>query len=626
MQEKPFIRLKNNLNEVDFDVEPEYRKEYIRAFSNVLDRMDKYFRENDLYNSANYDEMVDNILGEGYLKFSVATDLSKRNWAGVHIRHFDSKLRQIAMGANFMFKGTTTEGVLCHEFFHYLTLGPEVLKYTENDQKYEVNLPIRTAKMTIGGSRLNVTERKLEGLDSGSSLDGGFICEGLTELCKQQLYNQNECYHSYIPQTAMVKFLNNITSNNINMKDFLRGDLPGYVRKIGYGNFQEFVKYCENFQQKFEKNGFADYINDPDYIAAQDILIKSVLNNAVQNKVSVAEYSTLVTNIINYVPSNAQRYKDYILGFNKKFVESANLSEENKKYLNSILAHIVQEEYSNKDSLPLREVTKNLSVKQTNEGLCFVFKGLPYTFKKEGLLTSTFGYGNSIKVSPYNDHYIMTTENTKEGIKETFRIKINEDEKSFSIVNDTTKQSFRYNINALEKRIEREKQNTKEVLQNFEFFDLVKKILQQNQDSKFYGIKKIQTMDGKTYIIARSNQKSLVYEQQGDKFVRVDVVNKQSLPFAEVHNEIYTAPNKTGLRGFMKSGLNTAEDGFAITLSDGTKLARYFDENGKECFGQIAKLTEQDTERVVKINNTTLYDKTNGYINDLLGINNTRNY
>ncbi|MBO5884241.1 MAG: hypothetical protein J6Q51_00420, partial [Clostridia bacterium] len=458
MSETPFIRLKNNLNKVNFSsVEPEYKQEYIRAFSRVLERLDSYFRKNDLYSAVDYDSIVDQIINTDKLSFHVATDLSARNWAGVHIRHSSGK-RNIAMGANYMFKDTTTEGVLCHEFFHHLTLGPDVLKYSENDKNYEVVLPVRFSGMTLAGSRLNVTERRVEGLDSGSSLDGGFICEGLTELCKQQLYSKDECYHSYTPQTAMVKFLNNLTANELKMKDFLRGDLPGYVQKIGYKNFQEFVKCCDKFQDKYEANALVDYRRDEDYISAQDVLVKAVLNRAVDNKTSVADYSTTVSRIINNVPVYPDRYKDYILAYNKKFVETTDLSEENKAHLNKILDRTVELEYSTGDKFPMQEVSPDLFIKTDEDGFAIVFDKISYKFKKEGLLSSVSGFGSTIKMSPVDDHFVMTITNKEKGIDQSFKIKLNENGKGFAIINQQTNQAAKYDVAVLQKRMEKEKE------------------------------------------------------------------------------------------------------------------------------------------------------------------------
>ena len=627
MSETPFIRLKNNLNKVNFSsVEPEYKQEYIRAFSRVLERLDSYFRKNDLYSAVDYDSIVDQIINTDKLSFHVATDLSARNWAGVHIRHSSGK-RNIAMGANYMFKDTTTEGVLCHEFFHHLTLGPDVLKYSENDKNYEVVLPVRFSGMTLAGSRLNVTERRVEGLDSGSSLDGGFICEGLTELCKQQLYSKDECYHSYTPQTAMVKFLNNLTANELKMKDFLRGDLPGYVQKIGYKNFQEFVKCCDKFQDKYEANALVDYRRDEDYISAQDVLVKAVLNRAVDNKTSVADYSTTVSRIINNVPVYPDRYKDYILAYNKKFVETTDLSEENKAHLNKILDRTVELEYSTGDKFPMQEVSPDLFIKTDEDGFAIVFDKISYKFKKEGLLSSVSGFGSTIKMSPVDDHFVMTITNKEKGIDQSFKIKLNENGKGFAIINQQTNQAAKYDVAVLQKRMEKEKENNITLLQNFEYFNAVKNILQQNQDSNFYAVKKVTTLDNKTYIIARSSQKSMVFEQVGDKFKRVEVVDKKPLPESNIHTEVYTSKDQsTALRGFLKTGEKTDSDSFEITLQNGTKLARYFDENGRETFGEVAKLSNEGSEYIVKVNNVDLYDKTNVFLNGLLGLGKSKGF
>ena len=46
----PFQYLKQNIHRIKFDCDPKYIPEYKRAFAAVLERVDKFFIENKLYN------------------------------------------------------------------------------------------------------------------------------------------------------------------------------------------------------------------------------------------------------------------------------------------------------------------------------------------------------------------------------------------------------------------------------------------------------------------------------------------------------------------------------------------------------------------------------------------------
>ena len=59
---RPFQYLKQNIQKIRFDCEPKYLAEYRRAFSAVLDKMDKYFAQNGLYEVVDYQPIVESML------------------------------------------------------------------------------------------------------------------------------------------------------------------------------------------------------------------------------------------------------------------------------------------------------------------------------------------------------------------------------------------------------------------------------------------------------------------------------------------------------------------------------------------------------------------------------------
>ena len=180
----PFQYLKQNIDKIKFNCDPKYIPEYKRAFSAVLDKMDKYFSQNGLYEIVNYQPIVESMIkNDSKFSFMIDDDIAERHWAGVHKR-WTQGVREIGMSPEYMGRGTTTEGVLCHEFVHHLTLGPEILTYTKDGDRYETQLPVSTGSVRLGGMKRNLDKKSVEGLDAGMALDGGFICEAFTELVK----------------------------------------------------------------------------------------------------------------------------------------------------------------------------------------------------------------------------------------------------------------------------------------------------------------------------------------------------------------------------------------------------------------------------------------------------------
>jgi len=614
MSQTPFMYLKENIDKIKFNCSEVQEKEYRRAFSAVLDKMDKYFIENELYDVVNYQPIVELMLSsKNVFSFNVSQELKKKHWAGVMTRHSTGK-RVIGMSEEYMGLGTTTEGVLCHEFIHFLTLGPDVLSYQKDGERFETQLPQRQANLYLSGYRRNLTQRKIDALEAGTALDGGFICEAFTELTKQEIYSEKECYHSYPAQTSLIKLLNNLTGTQINIKDFLRGDLPNYIRILGRKNFEEFNSLCENFQEKYNQNARIDFTSDPDYIKAQDIVCRTILKNIEENpeKYSVEEYIRVATIIMTEAPTannnpNYERYRSDILRTGNAIVRSQNLTFAQKQKFSDLMKKTIATNVMKKREcydLPSKDL--NFSFKSAENGFQICFKNGAFIsskdFPKHTSYATKFKLGTTEIIVSFVEKggYKITASGPNVNPSQTITVlpdgkNANKllilDEKN----NEISKLDFKVQERIRNKNIS---QNIN-LLSNFEHSAFINKILTETNDIRLYQIKKFTTSDGKEYLVANSNKSSVVYRITENGYEKVDVLSHEKM---NENISVYDGENPTNVV--------TDEVCQRIKLSDGTELVRYFDETNREQVGEIFR-DSLNREIVLKAEDITLFDKGN---------------
>lgn len=631
----PFQYLKQNINKIKFDCEPKYVPEYKRAFAAVLDKMDKYFAQNGLYDVVNYQPIVESMIKKDS-KFSFIIDnvIAERHWAGVH-RRMPQGVREIGMSPEFMGRGTTTEGVLCHEFVHYLTLGPEIIKYTKDGDRYETQLPVANGNIRIGGVKRNLDKQSVTGLDAGSALDGGFICEAFTELVKQEIYSEEECYHSYPAQTAIIKFLNNLTGTKVNIEEFLRGDLPNYVKILGRKNFEEFNRSCEAFQKKYNANARIDYTTDSDYLAAQDLICKTILQNIEEEpeKYSPEEYIRIASTIMAEAPaliSNpnyCERYKSAIITAGNAITRSQPLENEEKRKFNRLLrATLDKATQQKKEAFNIPSPNAEFAFKKTTDGFALNFKNglfIPssifpthYASKKVARIGT-----NEIAIEVDEKGTYQITAKSPNAEPKIIKITPSKTNPNELVIQDANNEDiFKLNFAREAKKIDRNIQENLSLLGNFQQYDNIQTVLQDNATSRIYAVKKITSNNGEEYLVAESNNNAVFYKLTPNGYRRVDVVEKITpQEDTDISSKFTTGKDeKTSLVGYRPSGVKTDETSISYKLADDTTFVSYYDQTGREQIGQqINPFHEDSSTIIIPIENLTLYNKNNEDMVDL---------
>ena len=637
MAKTPFIYLRDNADKIMFFCDtPAQEKAYRNAFTSMLTRLDKYFIDKGLYACNNYQKLVEDMLSNKK-SFRFAIDKKMReSWDG-YCTMYDGKGDYIAIKPEIIGKGTTTEGILCHEFFHHLTTGQEKIEYKKDGYKHVMQMS--------DGKNLTYGDNKYQALSvdyTGNLLKRCiFITEGLTELSKQEVYGAKECNPVYRPQTKMVKFINTITGEEENMAGYLRAEIPNYNKYLGSNNFKVFVDMCNSYQTCFEDDGpKKHYAVDPLYIKAQDYFVDSVLSRIkdLGEKVSAKDMVRIIKTIVkdapvkrDYMDKCQQSVKDYSYANHKAQIGEGSYFEKILK--DAINANILGGDWN----LPDSNATKCLG------DLISFYKENGKTYiRAPGFNQSIDSLGPSIVLQGFAKNAMICINRQNGGYYsvELKDVKTKEVQESFNFTYDSKKTNkmvvavqadlMSYNVNLERLAQERQKQvevNTN-LLDNFEHFRAIGEIVN-NNNARVVDVRTIKNQNNEEYLIASTNGGAHFYKVTSDGYEEMKVTSKKTPQLgSDIRSTIHLGENKDkqpALKGYKKTGLTTEEDAVVYTLSDGTKFVEYTEwdkdgKNGKSAFGlQVKPFAGKEDEFIVKQQSTTLYDCRNESLATIFG-------
>jgi hypothetical protein len=639
MSVTPFQYLKEHIYDIKFDCDRKYLFEYQRAFSAVLDRMDKYFTSTGLYKAVDYQPIVEQMLSKKNLfAFKVQENPEIIPGAAGYYSpnpyyengKFVNK-SEIYMLKEFMGRGTTTEGCLCHEFIHYLTLNPERLTYTENGEQYSVMMP----RYRSGGRgyKRNLTKGPHGGTAVSFPLDGGFICEGFTELLKQQIYSEKEDFHAYNAQTNMLKFINKLEGkSNLSMfREFLRGDLPSYVDAIGRENLEKLNEASQIFH-KDKKTAYSTpskYLSDAHYMYAQHMVCDSILKDIAKNpqKYSIKEYLEIIDNIMSdtYMLSNdtySQKYATLVAIVNKYIANSKSLDDDKREKFTALLESTIEKRRENQEGIVLPEPYNHIKIKQgindsiqiNNCTFDFEFLGLVqlnndanYTYQMNNMPDGSYRFKIYSKDNSPNQIFKLVPNKRTPG--------------DFIVQNENNEEITKLNFKVRKNKFEREMQGNISMLENFDLYDDIQTILSNNQDANIGNIKKITAENGETFLIVGASKGLIFYKQTPNGYVKVEVDEKQAVPEGTNVNYKFTMGEKNSmLVGYNPTGIKTEDECFSYKLSDGTSIVSYFDDKGKSQYGQqILPYSKAINPIIITTNNSMVFDRHNEDLTTLFG-------
>lgn len=584
MELTPFKYLKQNIDKVQFVCNPKYVQSYKKSFANVLDRLDKFFVDHGLYDCGDYFAYVQKIVGkEKYLRFNIEKLTKQLGWDGVFWRTVNGGTK-IALAPESFGKGLETEGVLCHEFLHYLTIGQKQLTYTKGNKKIEVGFGLSeldcSKKIWDENSRVTTKIADL----SVVVLNGGFVCEAMTELTKQRIYSATESHFAYLPQTQMMTFVNKMLGGTmLNTREFLQGSMQKLANAMG-NNFYEFYKKSEDFQKKYSKNTNLDFVKDKDYIQLQDIFVNNFFKS-LQTNISHYTASDLARIFANLKSAPITKNYDKLVEDTKNLFKQ-NIDQKNAEKFDKLLENTVQDLHFGFENIVALQSSIPVKFKQTKNGIQICYDALPFVgfenFPKDGKAKIlSYRCGNDIVdiISKYtNDCYNLRFRNRTTGKTETINVRI--DEKNIFACDDSGK-NFEINFENTKKiRLKQTLENIN-LLDNFEYFDSIQKIL--NARADIFDIRKI-TRGKQEYFVASGRDDTLFFA----------IENKNVQPIAK---KINTTFDRKSL------GQNLLDqDSVLFELADGTNFVKYYNKNGKLCFGEV-----QNKQSVVTLQNDTVY-------------------
>ncbi len=309
----PFLELAENVNKLKIKATGYDLNNYKTMLKNVLIRLNDYFVKNGFYEYNDYSQLIDMLITNPKYYFQINSKLPQN----VRGRFYKSTIKNngyIEINRNSFYDLENTEGYLCHEFIHLISLGMDYITYFDNGKKVEIVLPDNVG-LKAGYKKYYLKDGKTETqiLTYSDLCANSFLKEGLTELLKQQIYDVMSSTPTYQIQTRFIEFLNFASGCKLeqSFKDFLQGDLVTYKKALTKEEYSKLDNELKLFLEEYKTN--KDLYSCKHYINANGIVVKMALRQFEKTKPSMQQF-------LEYIDSLAKK----VIVFNKEnFLENS---------------------------------------------------------------------------------------------------------------------------------------------------------------------------------------------------------------------------------------------------------------------------------------------------------------
>ena len=309
----PFLELAENVNKLKIKATGYDLNNYKTMLKNVLIRLNDYFVKNGFYEYNDYLQLIDMLITNPKYYFQINSKLP----TSVRGRFYKSTIKNsghIEINRNSFYDLENTEGYLCHEFIHLISLGMDYITYFDNGKKVEIVLPDNVG-LKAGYKKYYLKDGKTETqiLTYSDLCANSFLKEGLTELLKQQIYDVMSSTPTYQIQTRFIEFLNFASRCKLeqSFKDFLQGDLVTYKKALTKEEYSKLDNELKLFLEEYKTN--KDLYSCKHYINANGIVVKMALRQFEKTKPSMQQF-------LEYIDSLAKK----VIVFNKEnFLENS---------------------------------------------------------------------------------------------------------------------------------------------------------------------------------------------------------------------------------------------------------------------------------------------------------------
>ena len=267
MEDRSFVDLlsKGNLDKIEID------PRLIDSFRRVMRKIQKFFNDRGYTKERNYRKFLQDLLlkeGTGKYKIVVSKELSQRKANGL----FSMLQRRIYINESILDDPETLDGVLCHEFIHFLV---------------------------VAGAFYDLQTDK-------EALKTAFMNEALTQMLTEAIMQEDNSA-VYKPQTSMARFARLLKGDKESYSKFLKGGID--FSNSPSSLWKKFMKDAERYHENPRNSPypFAEAIKDKDYIAAQRDLITDKTSTI--GKLLFWEYKNIVELLLER-PAPDDEYMD----------------------------------------------------------------------------------------------------------------------------------------------------------------------------------------------------------------------------------------------------------------------------------------------------------------------------
>lgn len=632
MKQTPFQYLKSNIWRVKFDCDKKYQKVYRETFGKILDAMDKYFTQHKLYDAIDFMPVVENVLDKKNFKFVVGEIPNSLAKAFFHLTP-NYKNQYIFCEPDSL----TVEIVLAHEFIHYLTLGIQKTYYQENGLLHETertNRLLRQKGVTKIHTNHPIFPFNLKQLSTDLPYTQTFMNEGLTQSLTNEIFGYT--IFAYPDLANMMKFCNELTGQNINYRDFLRGDMPNYINLIGETEFNEFEKLTSQYLQ-IKDNPDKKRESVRLYLQSAEKLVEGRLRTlSNQQRLKASQIIQVMETIANKSPANFIYYNfDGYKVYGHLIEKSAKIYAENNHiknkqlFANYILNLAQNRKYENEKILKLELGSEKIGFEITENGFSVIVGGsqkLQSQFFQQNPNSRAYHRSANCNITQsMNSDGAQKFEILNKQTQETTVINVKVDENNpqiFEVFDENMNLIKEFNPEVFARHKARQEALYKQqlnMLDNFNHLDQIKEMIVEHstKTQSVYKVVKVQSSEGQEYFVANTKNNSYFYKITEQGLESVPVQETQTLEKGkEIKNLLSTGLDKSASLAFYQSTNQKLDEPVpCYVLEDGTRFARYY-ENDHQVLGELVEAMGK--EELIATHSDVIYNRNNKELKQLL--------
>lgn len=272
--------------------------------------------------------------------------------------------------------------IAIHEFLHYFTImfDPE---FKEGGNRYVFGADFENPFTSRPGRYINIYEGKTL-KDShyvySPFSDCNLLNEGYNELIAFEMDDDSRLVSYYIDIVKMADFLQFVTGQEGNYRDFFRRTLKTQIGIVGMEKFLKFVDHLNEYEEDRNERSDYNYNKNKNYLSAQAVLvdfyIEKLKKGYTKNK-NTEDFVKGILELLGRIPVlDEETTKEIEEALNHPFINQANISKSDFASLQVTRSLVRKNAKRNRVMIELDNKNVDLSFALINGGISLFIYGI----------------------------------------------------------------------------------------------------------------------------------------------------------------------------------------------------------------------------------------------------------